>query len=287
MNRTYISLKMPGLFAGLALMFLLTWPLAIADAGLVDVGIPAGVLLFQGWGLSLAAVLVTGWTQGWSGAALLLKRLAFWRVNWRWYLIAFLLEPLLLLLAVFAAAAWTGVLPDFNNSVASQLFGRAGAGWYLVLPFFLVDLVTNGEEIGWRGFALPRLQSKIGAVPAAWITGIVWAFWHLPRFIPNWHLWSFALFVCHILAFSVLLAWVYDATGGSLLLVSFMHAASNTAGAFLPVAVSISTGNLPAFAIYAALELLAALLVIVATRPGMGTEPSPAGSKTQVFLKEN
>ena len=268
MKHTLSPARKYSLPIGIALMFLLTWPLEAVNSGLIDIEIPGGLLLFLGWGVSLAALIVTGLTLGRRGVSALLKPLVAWRVGGKWVLVAFLLEPLLILGGVYAASAWTGRPPDFRSVVAYRLFGRDAVLWPMVLPFFLVDLVTNGEEIGWRGFVQTRLQSKFKPLPAAWIVGAVWAFWHLLKFIPAWNPWSYTWLVVHIMAFSVLLAWVYNGTQGSLLAVSVMHAASNTAGVFLPISSMVSAGNLAAYACFVVLETAAAFLVVLSAGPG-------------------
>jgi len=104
--------------------------------------------------------------------------------------------------------------------------------------------VTNGEEIGWRGYVLPRLQAKHTALAASLILGVIWGFWHLPKFLSHWNTVSFAWFMVHTLAGSVLYTWMYNGTKGSLLLVTLFHASANTAGMFVPKFGSISRSAL-------------------------------------------
>jgi uncharacterized protein len=89
-------------------------------------------------------------------------------------------------------------------------------------------LIGFGEEIGWRGFALPRLQTGRSALAAALILSVFWALWHLPLFSFATGLESMGLVVVpgwlfFIVIGSVLLAWVYNDTGGSVLIVSVFH----------------------------------------------------------------
>jgi membrane protease YdiL (CAAX protease family) len=94
--------------------------------------------------------------------------------------------------------------------------------------------VQAGEEIGWRGYALPRLASRLGLPWASIVLGIVWASWHLPLFyvpLEGNYGQSFPLYVAAVTALSVAMAWLYWRTNGSLLLTMLMHAAvNNTSG---------------------------------------------------------
>ena len=116
---------------------------------------------------------------------------------------------------------------------------------------FVLTMVLGGpllEEIGWRGFALPRLQRRHGPLVAALVLGVLWALWHLPQFlVPTWAASSggggvsgIALFVLVAVAFSVVLSWVFNNTRGGLLIVVLVHtsidAFSTTMGTVFPAA---------------------------------------------------
>lgn len=253
---------------GIVLMFLLTWPLDLVNSGVVQLDIPFIILLFLGWGFVIASLIMTRLTLGKEGVVSLLKRFMQWRVGWKWYLIAFLLEPILIAFGVFGHALVTGIKPDFSEINAYELFGEGATLWLFVVPFFLIDLITNGEEIGWRGYVLPRLQTKFNALTSSLILGVIWGFWHLPKFLTHWNTISFAWFMVHILAFSVTLTWLYNGTKGSLLMVAIMHASSNTAGIFFPMASTASSENMGTYIGYVLFEVLAALIVVIATGTG-------------------
>jgi len=197
----------------------------------------------------------------------LLKRFLQWRVNWKWHLVAFLLEPLLIILGVYGNALVTGVPPDFSTIIAYELFGESATLWLFVLPLFRIDFISNGEEIGWRGYVLPRLQSKYNALTSTLILGVIWGFWHLLKFLPHWDALCFAWFMLHAMAFAVTLTWLYNGTKGSLLMVTIMHASSNTVGIFFPMADTISNENMGAYASYVLFEVVVAIIVILVTGP--------------------
>lgn len=112
----------------------------------------------------------------------------------------------------------------------------------LGIGLVLATLLGGGqEELGWRGFAQPELQAEIGATPAAVVIGVLWGLWHLPLFFDpttvhsQWSLPSQLMYFVGITAFSVLLAWVYNGAGGSVLLAMLMHGAENALGSLAPV----------------------------------------------------
>jgi len=97
-----------------------------------------------------------------------------------------------------------------------------------------------GEEIGWRGYALPRLAARFGLARASILLGVIWACWHLPQFfIPEVDTYgqSCFVFVLQVTALSVAMAWLYARTNGSLLLVMLLHAAVNNAKDIVPSAL--------------------------------------------------
>ena len=133
------------------------------------------------------------------------------------------------------------------------------------MVYLIIALI---EEVGWRGYALPRLQKRYGALIASLLLGLLWGSWHLPQwFIPatgQADKWPFAIFLLHTIAFSILLTWLYNRSAGSLWPVILAHAAFNlypepwaAAWQMLPVA---QRGFYPVFLI-TVIEVLVALVV--------------------------
>jgi membrane protease YdiL (CAAX protease family) len=267
MNRTTEFLKRYSLAIGIPLMFALTWPIDLANSGILPIQFPFIVYLFLGWGFGVASLIMTGLTLGKEGVITLLKRYLHWRVGWKWYLAALLLEPLLIVLGVYGNALVTGVVPDFSKVTAYRIFGEGATLWLFVVPFFLTDLIANGEEMGWRGYVLPRLQADYSALTSALIVGVIWGLWHLLKYLTHWNTLLFALSMIHAMAFAVTLAWLYNNTKGSLLLVAMMHASSNTAGLFFPMASTVSSENLGAYVGWVLLEVVAAVIVVWISGP--------------------
>jgi CAAX protease family protein len=267
MKPTPDFLKRHSLVIGILLMFALTWPIDLANAGLMPIKVPFILYLFLGWGFGVASLIMTGLTLGKAGIISLLKRYLQWRVGWKWYLAPFLLAPALIIGGVYLNAALTGVPPDFSAIMAYKIFGKSAYLPLFILPFFMVDFIANGEEIGWRGYVLPRLQAKYGALSSALILGVIWGFWHLPKYLTHWEAVSFAWFMAHTTIVSVLYTWLYNGTKGSLLLVTLFHAASNATGVFMPMANTVSSGNMGSYIIFVLLEMAAAILIVIATGP--------------------
>jgi len=128
------------------------------------------------------------------------------------------------------------------HRIAVGVWPRFGVDpWYiLAIATVLSTPIQAGEEIGWRGYALPLLAARLGLARASLLLGIVWAVWHLPLFfvpgIDNYGQ-SFVIFALQVTAISVPMAWLYARTGGSLLLVMLMHGANNQARDIVPSAV--------------------------------------------------
>jgi membrane protease YdiL (CAAX protease family) len=203
-----------------ALAYLLSWalwPLVILNPNSSPL-VPFGPLVAA----VIVALLAGGRRELWA----LLKQLGRWGVHPVWYVMA-LLGPLVMaaLTAILAMAVGVPVR-------------RTGAytDWQAIGFFFLSTLIIVGlfEEVGWRGFALPRLQLRLDAIWAALVLGVLWALWHLPELIsePTGQRPP-VQFVIWTLALSVIFSWLYNSTNGSLPIVIICHAAIDTAGRFM------------------------------------------------------
>jgi membrane protease YdiL (CAAX protease family) len=215
------------------LTYALMWAcfIAVAVAEIPTYAPLGGVLVLLGtFAPSLAALWITARTEGEGGVRALLGGVIKWRVSARWYLFALAYIPVIKLTAALIHRLATGEWPRFGDEP-----------WYLILPAIAVSTpVQAGEEIGWRGYALPRLTARFGLARASIVLGLVWGCWHLPQFfIPEadtyWQ--SFFVYVSQVTALSVAMAWLYARTNGSVLLVMLLHAAVNNAKDIVPSAL--------------------------------------------------
>jgi membrane protease YdiL (CAAX protease family) len=228
-----------------------TWsPLVLADDLQTMLFIMVG-----GFGPLVAAALVT-WAIGdsvraWAG------QLLRWNVPIRYWLFAILFPAI----AVIAASAIHIVAFDgqFDPASTSVLV------LYPVL-FLQVFLVGGGnEELGWRGFALPRLQESYSALVASLIIGVGWFAWHLPLFMVAGSsqagdpVYYYALAV---IALSVVFTWLYNETGGSVLLTMVLHGSVNTSGVLYLVGGGAALQTDLPNGLLAVVFLVAALVVV-------------------------
>lgn len=193
---------------------------------LVWVALAPGLFIIGVFAPAIVALALT-WQQGGRRAVRrLLARVVDWRRAPRWYLFAIAFIPAVKLVAAVVHRLATGVWPQFGGPV------------YVMAAALLVSTwVQAGEEIGWRGYALPRLAQRLGLSVASMVLGVIWALWHLPHFyMPGSPLLgqSLALYVVQVTALSVAMSWLYWRSGQSLLLVMLLHAAVNNTKDLVP-----------------------------------------------------
>src|SRR5215218_1069934 len=261
-----------------AMAYALTW-LAWSPWYLSEAGI--GLLPYDGdrisdylntvaliMGPTLSAFIMTGATEVRDGVRRLLRRIVLWRVGLGWYLFVLLGIPAIILLSTVGLP---GALASFEASaVPSTLFLYAVAG-----PVFLFIGGPVFEEIGWRGFALPRLQRLYGPLVGSIVLGALWGLWHLPLFlIPSWDtphgsLPEVALFVTWAVSTTIVLTWVFNNTKGSVLVAILAHGSINSAAVSVyalfpaPAVTGGITNVVIGFGV-------AALLVVAMTRGRLG-----------------
>lgn len=275
-------LKQHALVSGILLMFLLTWPIDLAHAQLLPIQVPFAVYIFLGYGFIIASLVMTGITQGRRAVVTLLQRFLIWRVRWTWYLVALFLLPTVYALAVLLNSLLTHSLPDFNSVFAYKIFGPSANLPLLILPFFLVDAFTNGEEMGWRGYILPRLQGRFSLLVSSLILAVIWWLWHLPKFLAPDNNSSFGLYFFEMVPMAILYTWISHHTRGSLLLVTLLHASGNTAGVFFPIANTVSGSNPAGLVLAIVILFFIAVGVVVFSFPAWVSQKQPVPVKEAV-----
>ena len=225
----------------------------------------------------LGALVVTRATEGGAGVKRLLKRIVQWRVGIQWYLAAFF-TMLLIWLAAYSIL-YSGV--PLRELIASPMLLVT-----LFAPKILEGILipSIGEEVGWRGFALPRLQKQHGPVLATLILGILHGLWHFPALFTALFgplpLEEILPFMLTAFGGTFIYTWVVNNARGSILIAILLHASSNAASSLLneivPLDVvlpaplqAISTGwfNVIIFT-------LAAVVLVVLTRGRLGYRPA-------------
>ena len=178
-----------------------------------------------------AAMLMSAAESGVGGPRDLLRRMGRWRGHLLWVTVA-LLAPFVLLGVALAAASLAGGGP-------ASLAGLGSSGEFPQfgpLAFLVYNVLTFGfgEEVGWRGFALPRLQARHSALGATLLLTVGWAVWHVPLFLyrPGYAgmgAAAIAGWFLSLLTGAVLLTWLYNESEGSLLVVALFHATVDVA----------------------------------------------------------
>ena len=175
-------------------------------------------------GPMLAAAAVTAGTTGWAGIRDLASRLTRWRVRRRWWLAA--VSPLPLALLIVAVLWLTGQDLPAAGEISRRMTGPLGLG---AVSFLAITAAASvGEEVGWRGYALPLLQRRHRPLYATLILAVPWWLWHLEFFlIDDLPLAGFPIYLVEVTAVAIILTWIYNGSGGSILLVAVWHAAYN------------------------------------------------------------
>ncbi len=251
------------LFFGLSLASWVIWiPQALARLGHGIPAIPLNSPLnaLAVWAPGLAALIVCTLVGGRAGVRGLLRPLRYWRVGRGWYAFA-VVFPTVQWLAALGIDRLLGRTYDLRPSPVLAALGPQAAA---LLPVVTLVALPNalGEELGWRGFALPRLQTRYSALVASIIIGLFWGLWHVPAWIAQKQMAPGApavfLQVTSTIPAAILFTWVYNNTGGSLPPVWVFHASIVITGYFAP-ALPTHTHSVLSWAM--------AIAVIVTTGP--------------------
>jgi len=216
------------------LTFAFTWTAWLAtgfapgNARFFGVGGP--VFLLGVFAPAFVALALTAYGEGRTGVARLLARIGRWHVDAGLYLFAIGYMATTKLFAALIHRIAKGAWPRFGETPLPLMLGA----------ILVSTWVQAGEEVGWRGYALPRLATHLGLGGASVFLGVIWALWHLPLFFlqgSGSEGQSFPIYALHVTALSVAMSWLYWKTEGSLLLVMLMHASVNNTTGIVPAAV--------------------------------------------------
>ena len=186
-----------------------------------------GTALLGGWGPTFSALVVTAAADGRKGARDLLHRCLKWRFPVQWYLVAWLLPP---------AMMGAGLLLFYG--MESDIGHFELWRWRTALLLVVISVFSGplGEELGWRGFLLPRMEPIFGSVKSGFVIGIFWFFWHTPLFWApmgttvsgtSVTVWAIINYLLYVVGLSIIFTWIFDRTGTSVVPTVIMHLTVN------------------------------------------------------------
>ena len=234
--------------------------------------VPAGG--FLPFGPLVAALIVLPLAEGRSGLTDLGRRMIRWRVGAKWYVLAIALPLGATLVAV-----------GLNVALGAPVSGLDDLDpWYLLIGLFFLRLINPvdgpmGEEPGWRGFALPRLQANRSPLMASLILGLIVAVWHLPLvFLPDEELPP--IFLLGTVGITFVYTWIFNHTGGSVLMTLVAHSAQGVI-AFSALGFNGADDSRGVLLLTGALCLLAAGLLVFDRESWRGRAPAECRIETR------
>lgn len=257
---TIIS-KYPALSLLVLAMILGAAPLAAINAGLL----PEAADQLGAFSASLAAIILAAIEGRKGGVRELLGRFFIWRVGIQWW--AFVL--------LFGAVPAVAALYLFH------LFGGPAVVWdglkplssFVPLLIILTVLAGMGEEFGWRGFAMPRLQARYNALVSSLIIGLLWGMWHIPLFLIEGTIQSKWLaeagwiailgYTVFCMSWSIQYTWVFNNTKGSVLLAALFHGSVNAWNGY----IDVYRGYFGSIFVYMALSVIVSLIIVLLAGP--------------------
>ncbi len=235
-----------------SLAFLVVFPEIIHGRAISYFG---GIFMFPAMllGPSIIGIILTAILDGRAGLNDLVARMRRWRVGSRWYA-ALLIPPTLILVTLTALSSFVSPVFTPNVFVYGVAFG--------ILAGYL-------EEIGWTGYAFPKMSLRNSPLTSAMFLGAIWGLWHAPvvdflgAAYPHGAYWLpfYLSFIALVMAMRVLIVWIYSNTK-STFLAQGMHASSTGFLAVLAPALVSPAQEASWYALYAlALWVLVALIV--------------------------
>jgi LPXTG-motif cell wall-anchored protein len=222
------------------------------------------------FGPAFVAIVLTGVNAGKVGVRRLLVDLLPRRSGWSWYVLAFLIP---------IAASYIAMVVNIITFGAPFPNSWFPASWLFLLGFLVFQLLflTPGEEIGWRGFALPRLQERLGSLGGTFLLAALWLGWQAPLFfmIGTTQVGrSLIVYALALLAWSLIMTWLYNSSGGSILTAVLFHTSVNVVGYTLPFDAGLT--------VLLVLILLGCGAILLYPRPLLQTSGGTQGSATGV-----
>jgi membrane protease YdiL (CAAX protease family) len=249
--------KYPAISLLLLAMIFGTAPALAVAAGLLS---PAWIQL-GALSASLAAIVLVLIEGRKGGLRELLSRALIWRVGIQWWIFALFYV----------------IVPSVAALYLYQLLGGPAVDWsglqplYKVVPMFIFLTLAAGigEEFGWRGFLLPRLQARHNALVSGLIVGVAWAAWHVPMFfiegtsqyeqgLEGGLLPAILGYAAFVIVQSVQFTWLFNNTKGSVLMAAVFHGASNAWAGY----IDVYRGHFDGILVFMAVSVLITAVIV-------------------------
>lgn len=263
----------------IATFFILVMVLGGGSILLVTLGtLPSGAALLSALSASVAGIIMTLLDDGITGLKLMLRRLLIWRVGFGYWLFAIFFFFTAILIGTVFNPLFNGDLLSFNGIQPTlEIF-------LLFVSFFIV--AGLGQELGWTGFLVPRLQARYNAFSSSVFRAVLEGFWHLPLLFyaglqhpaladfpyDGWIaqrgflVTAAVLFFIFLVPWSIFFSWIFNNTKGSLLLVAVLHG-SEFWVAYWMLSTGINPKNLNNYWGYGTILVITAILIVVMTGP--------------------
>ncbi|MFC7251485.1 CPBP family intramembrane glutamic endopeptidase [Halomicroarcula sp. GCM10025324] len=271
------ALVRAGWFVGLTLVLSLAIyiPVIASAHGWIGVAVPPGLSALAIFTPAVVAIVLHVYDNGIGGLRTAFRPLITWRFGLRWWTVVLGLAPVMLGLKHAAYLSLGGAL---KPAPAAQLDGPLGLA---IVPIaLLVTLfLSMGEELGWRGYLLPLLQTRFGAAIASFVLGVCWFAWHIPlQFVPGDANSGFPLplWGLSIVATAFVYTWLFNNTGGSVLAVTLFHGLFNTLGPFIALHPSVTGNPLSAY-VLAGVNVTFAVIILALYGTASFTRPQKTG----------
>ena len=242
-------------------------PILASHRGWIGVEIPAELATLGIFGPAIAAILLRLATDDRSGLGSFWAAASRWRIGRRWW-VATLLVPPGIIGGVYAAYLLLG--GNLQTSTTVVMLQGAGTLAAVVVPVMILVTIALafGEEAGWRGYLLPLLQSRLSALSASLVVGVVWFLWHIPLlYLPGQDVGGEAflivLFGATVILSSILYTWLYNNTRGSVLAVTLLHAGLNIWGPLVALHPAETGEVLSAYVLTAGWAIVAVSILIL------------------------
>jgi membrane protease YdiL (CAAX protease family) len=259
------------------MFYILAWVLGAGTVYLVVQGIlPASLALASVLSASIAGIIMTAVEDGKAGLKLMLSRLMIWRAGIGYWLFAFLFLVPAILFGSLANPLFSGDPLSFSKM------------WPImkILPMFISFFIVAGlgQELGWTGFLIPRLQARFSALTSCVIRAILGGLWHLPLLLysrfqhpaladfpysgwisqKGFLVTIVTLLLMFLLPWSIFYSWIFNNTKGSLLLVAVLHGSEVWAAYWMPSA-GINPSNLNNYWGYGTVMVVIASIIVITT----------------------